>query len=343
MIQIGELQRRLNELAKQVTSLREERSQERKDAWDKLGTVSTLVSGVLVAGIGFYATTIYDASKQREEEARELERLAISQVAVVEKLIPHLASDNEERKEAALISLAALGNEELAADLARAFGGSGARTAIGKLTDSASPEVAAVARATVADLFDSLRPSVVRIEYDNGAGAGFFVSRNGLLVTAAHLAECLQEIEFAVRLYDDERVPGSVVRLWPERDVALLKAEISNPTQGLPLRDAAPRLGMEVFALGQTREEAWVASFGTVTDTEVRTEAFETAPGVVFGGGVDIEVSIRSYGGFSGAPVVDAAGELVGFVHTGVADQPVTNLVTAEAVERSLREADVDA
>jgi hypothetical protein len=50
----------------------------------------------------------------------------VAQIQTVEKFIPHLASGSENIKRGALIAIAALGNEELAVELATAFGGSGA-------------------------------------------------------------------------------------------------------------------------------------------------------------------------------------------------------------------------
>src|SRR5207302_990706 len=66
-----------------------------KDFWDKLGTLSGLVTGVLVAVIGFYATEVYDQrSRATERQDRERNVVAV-ELQTVERFFPHLVSQND--------------------------------------------------------------------------------------------------------------------------------------------------------------------------------------------------------------------------------------------------------
>jgi hypothetical protein len=59
----------LEELEARIGKLEDQVKHPPKDTWDKLGAISGLASGVLVALIGFYATNLYDRHSKRAEES----------------------------------------------------------------------------------------------------------------------------------------------------------------------------------------------------------------------------------------------------------------------------------
>ena len=66
-----EILRRLDELEAEVKKLR----QKKKDWWDKLSSLSSLFSGIIIGGIGIYATSTYNARQldaQNLHKGREL-------------------------------------------------------------------------------------------------------------------------------------------------------------------------------------------------------------------------------------------------------------------------------
>ena len=91
----------------------EEKIPHAKDFWDKFGVITPLLSGALVALIGFYATNVYNRRQREAEVNRKDSELLVAQVQTVEKFLPHLSAGNEESKKAALIAIAALGKETL--------------------------------------------------------------------------------------------------------------------------------------------------------------------------------------------------------------------------------------
>jgi PBS lyase HEAT-like repeat len=143
---ISKLESKIGELEKKV----EVRP---KDKWDKLGAISGLVSGLLIAVIGGFVTVIFkrretallEAQSKREDEDRkaqlqleilgneraetqlEIERqnkereIAISQAQTIQSFLPSLQSNDQKTQETALMLIAFLGNPELAAKLSSLY------------------------------------------------------------------------------------------------------------------------------------------------------------------------------------------------------------------------------
>ena len=164
----------------------------------------------------------------------------------------------------------------------------------------------------LADIRSDVSTGLVRVKSGRrGAGAGAIWHSDGLIVTAAHV---LENGPFSVRLEDGTELPAALLATDRERDVAALTVQAS----GLPavqLGDSARlRPGEWVGALGFPwgRESRLVA--GSVSGTDRLPEGPERRRGrhhehperdwVV--------VDLRLRPGFSGGPLFDARGRLVG-------------------------------
>ncbi len=169
----------------------------KKDIWDRLGAISTLITGIFVGLVGIGATAIYNARQLDIAEAEQARTLQIRRVEIVQQFFPHLVADNDDEATGALLAIAALGDEKLAADLTEHFGGGASDQALARLAASASPEVAGRA-AQVLDtraIADRLRDQTVTLEIARGAdgttgttrATAFVVGPSGLAVTAAHV------------------------------------------------------------------------------------------------------------------------------------------------------------
>ncbi len=316
-------------LRREVDALRDKVEKPRKDFWDKLGTVSALLSGILVALIGFYATQVYSRRQREAEEARKERELTVLQVQTVEKFFPHLSSGDDAKMKAAIQAIAALGNEDLATNVARIFGGSGSAAALSKLASLPGSRVAKSAEAALSELFAAVRSSVVRIESQGRlVASGFFVTSGGLVVTTAHVASGLTTGATQIKTASDETVAAVVVREDRERDLALLRAEMDKDVVPIDLAAASVALGSQVIALGQSAEAEWLAAVGTVSGQR------GTGPS----GFKQIAVSLRSMPGFSGAPVLSVQGTLVGVVQAYARDSGLTFLIPAEEVRSAFKE-----
>lgn len=81
-----------------------------------------------------------------------------------------------------------------------------------------------------------------------GSGTGFFVSSDGLLVTAAHVVQGASGVWVAVK---DDIWPASVIKLDSANDIAVLRVDAPGPVPFLTMADSATvRMGTDVFTVG---------------------------------------------------------------------------------------------
>lgn len=157
-------------------------------------------------------------------------------------------------------------------------------------------------------LYERAAPAVALVrtlqEDRQGTGSAFAISRDGWVVTAAHVVRRAERIsaEFEV----GRRQPARLVGYDARRDVALLRVD----TAGLPfLRLAEPsgvQVGEPVAVIGNPGGRPKVLTTGVVLDVGL------TLPGLV--PGILIRVSAAVAPGSSGGPVLNARGEVVGVV-----------------------------
>ena len=139
------------------------------------------------------------------------------------------------------------------------------------------------------------------------AASGIVWPDEGLVVTASHVIE--REEGITVTLAGGEKVGARLAGRDPGSDLAVLRLTGGGAP---PPADLAPaesvRVGHLVIALGRPGGEATMASFGVVSAVG---GAWRTA----LGGQVDayIRADVRLLPGFSGGPLIDTAGRVVGF------------------------------
>ncbi|MHB1007054.1 MAG: S1C family serine protease [Chloroflexota bacterium] len=166
---------------------------------------------------------------------------------------------------------------------------------------SPSPQVSMIAPAQAAG------PATVRvIAPPTGSGTGFILSADGLVITANHVVDGAHLL--AVMLPDGTRLPATLVGADPFTDVALLRvAQSGLPTLTLGA-SANIGVGDVVTALGYgaTSPREREAKTGTITDLASSRRPGESAPTAFLLTNVGLEP------GFSGGPLVDAEGRVVG-------------------------------
>ncbi|MBA2754289.1 MAG: serine protease [Chloroflexia bacterium] len=142
-------------------------------------------------------------------------------------------------------------------------------------------------------------------------GTGVIWSEDGWVVTANHIVERDEDLE--VGLPDGRRVPATLRGRDPGSDLALLSIEGG---AGTPVsrteRDARP--GQLVLAIGRPGENGAMASFGIVNAVGGRRAAAD-APGESV-----LRSDVAMLPGFSGGPLVDAEGAMVG-LNTSMLDR----------------------
>lgn len=144
-----------------------------------------------------------------------------------------------------------------------------------------------------------LQAAVVTVETGSSTGTGFYISKDGHLLTANHVVGSSKLVK--IKTATGRVLPGEVLSCDPKRDVALVKTA-AIPFDPLPIRTSDPGAGEEVFAIGSPLGDAFN---GSVTRGVV--SGFRDTPSGRF---LQSDVSILP--GNSGGPLVDAAGYVVG-------------------------------
>jgi S1-C subfamily serine protease len=159
----------------------------------------------------------------------------------------------------------------------------------------------------LATIVDTLSPSLVRVEARKRLPAtGLIWSTDGLIITAYHVVT--QQEGIRVGLADGQTVEARLIGRDPATDLAMLQVqgqELSPPAWGAT--DGADlHVGHLVVALGRPGQTVH-AALGMISalGDQWRTPA---------GGRMDryIHVDLVMYPGFSGGPLVNAAGQVVG-------------------------------
>jgi len=142
--------------------LKELKTPKPKDRWDKLGAVSSLISGGLIALVGIGATALYNRAtleqqRQNQEASLRLQAAqtdaanALQRVQVIEKFFGHFVDKDSRVRSAALEVVAAI-DPKLAASLGGYFRDAQAAPLLQQLSRSPNKETAALATSVLVSL-----------------------------------------------------------------------------------------------------------------------------------------------------------------------------------------------
>lgn len=181
------------------------------------------------------------------------------------------------------------------------------------------------------ELFAEHSPAVVRvIAHDSNfhvrLGSGFFVSKDGLLVTNYHV---IGEADFASVVRGDNTtlyVEG-IAAEDKDADLALLKVNVSNPPLLKIGPDAPPKVGTKVYAIGNSDGLTNTLSEGLISGLRTRANNIPT-----------IQTSAAISHGSSGGPLMTADGVVVGVTSATVVDGQNLNFAVPASQIRQLME-----
>ncbi|HVB16860.1 MAG TPA: serine protease [Stellaceae bacterium] len=137
------------------------------------------------------------------------------------------------------------------------------------------------------------------------SGTGFFVSRDGFLVTGAHVVSGCRDL--SVWASDGSERRSYVIAADPRLDVALLWADGRRLGQSAVASHGPPRTGEEVFTLG----------FGVFATTPLRpllVEGSLMGDSTALPGNRVLMIRARLHAGNSGGAVLAGDGSLVGMI-----------------------------
>ena len=158
----------------------------------------------------------------------------------------------------------------------------------------------------LADAVETAGRSVVRVEARRGnASTGIIWSNDGQILTADHTIE--REEDIPVGLGDGRSLGARLVARDPGTDLALLKVDTTDLIAAERAADDDVRIGHIALAIGRPGPAGVMASLGIVS---ALGGPWRTARGGQLERFVRTDATL--YPGFSGGPLVDASGRVVG-------------------------------
>ncbi|MCB0223047.1 MAG: trypsin-like peptidase domain-containing protein [Anaerolineae bacterium] len=159
----------------------------------------------------------------------------------------------------------------------------------------------------LAGIVKSVEPSLVRVDARRRLPAtGIVWSADGVIVTAHHVVE--REDNLKIGLADGQTVSATLVGRDPTTDLAVLRSEAKGltPPAWATFDAQGPQVGHLVLALGRPGKSAQ-ATLGIIS---ALGDQWRT-PG---GSQLDhyVQTDVVMYPGFSGGPLIDAAGQIIG-------------------------------
>jgi len=154
-----------------------------------------------------------------------------------------------------------------------------------------------------------------------GAGSGFIVSSDGLVLTNKHVV-LDSSAEYTVFTNDGKRYPAKVLALDPVQDLAIMKVEANGEIfQPVILGDSSKiQIGQTVIAIGNALGEFTnTVSVGVVSGLQRTISASSKTGGFseIIEGTIQTDAAINE--GNSGGPLLNLKGEVIG-INTAIAE-----------------------
>jgi len=157
----------------------------------------------------------------------------------------------------------------------------------------------------VTELAESVSPSVVNVNAGRRGGTGIVWSADGLVVTASHVVG--HSMAPTIVMSDGKELEAKLVGRDPYTDIALLKVEASGLTPVKVGSADGIKVGQFVLALANASGKRASATSGIVTSNRRSMRGFW---GIMIEDAVVSDAKLNP--GYSGGPLVDASGSLLG-------------------------------
>ena len=175
---------------------------------------------------------------------------------------------------------------------------------------STEPDVLSALSNQMADAVERVRPALVLVNGRQRQAASGVVFAPDHVLTADHVVD--REDDLTIETDDGRTLPAQVAGRDPVSDLALLKVA------GLALEPAArtaepARVGQIVLAVGRPSSSGPMASLGIVS---AAGGPLRTSRGALLEQFIQIDAT--PYPGFSGGPLIDPTGAVIGIITTGL-------------------------
>jgi S1-C subfamily serine protease len=203
------------------------------------------------------------------------------------------------------------------------------------MTDTQGTQLLQSFSNAVTELAEDVSPSVVNVNAGRRGGTGMVWSSDGLIVTASHVVGHFEAP--TVAFGDGRELEAKVVGRDPFTDIALLKVEATGLTPVKAGSADGIKVGQFVLALANATGKKVSATSGIITSHRRSMRGFW---GVMIDDAVVSDAKLNP--GYSGGPLVDATGSLLGmnvayFAGRGVAVSADSLKETVERISRDGR------
>jgi len=194
---------------------------------------------------------------------------------------------------------------------------------------------------SIADVVARVKPSVVAINtevvtYDilnrpytqEGAGSGWIIDENGLIVTNNHVVEGAESV--TVTLSDGKTFPAETIRTDPLSDLAVVEINARNLPAASIGDSSQLRVGDWLVAIGNPLGLGISAKEGIVSRLEVSIPV----SGQILGDLIETSAAINP--GNSGGPLVNMKGEVIGITSIKIATVEVEGIGYAISTETAM-------
>lgn len=186
-----------------------------------------------------------------------------------------------------------------------------------KIIKNASLAVVSIVATTTEDLATTTAEEEEKIEKEPvSIGSGFFVSKNGIILTNSHIVED-DTSEYIVTTSDGVIFPATVISRNSSQNIAILKVE-GNNFNFMPLGDSKDiNVGQTAIAIGSDSGEFHnTVSVGIISGLNKTAAALN-----IFSGSEDsivlIQIDAVTNPGNYGGPLVDLSGKAIGINTAG--------------------------
>lgn len=138
-----------------------------------------------------------------------------------------------------------------------------------------------------------------------GHGSGFFISKDGYLLTNEHVVGEAKRVK--LRLYDGSEITADVLKKDTVRDIALLKS-LGYKGHYLGVNKKISAIGAEVYAIGTPLDER-----NTHSVTKGIISSYRNHDGLNF-----IQSDVEIHPGNSGGPLINDRGQVIGIASKGL-------------------------
>src|SRR5919202_6892462 len=162
----------------------------------------------------------------------------------------------------------------------------------------------------MADVVEQVGPKVVQVNGRRRRSASGVIYASNMVLTASHVLE--REEDLTVGTHDGRTLPARLVGRDPSTDLAVLRVEDLNADAATPAEGNA-RIGQLALAVGSpSRGEGPRASLGVVSSVGGPLRTWRGPRLERY-----IQTDATAYPGFSGGPLIDARGNVLGIMTAG--------------------------